>query len=203
MELRDFIGIFIKQKKVLLSIIGVSLCIGWLIFLLQASSVSADLTLNIARIGVQNTNDYRYDGFYRLQADERFSDTVVQWLASPRILSDIASESKVQLLDAKPWYFGGEVQADRLSSQVVRVSYRTNSAEEADRWAKSLISVLNQYTKQLNSTSYDESWFAIQGGDPVVRDGRFSWLVTFGVSTFVGVFVSFWIGLFRYYWRKK
>ena len=203
MELRDFVNIFLKQKKVLLSIIVGSMCVGLFVFALQVSSVSADLTLNIARAGVQNTTDYRYDGSYRLQADERFSDTVVQWLASPRILSDIASESKVQLLNAKPWYFGGAVRAERLSSQVVRVSYRATNAGEADRWAKGLLSVLNQDTRQLNSTADDESWFTVQGEAPVVQDGRFGWLTALGVSAFVGVFVAFWVGLFRYYWKKR
>jgi hypothetical protein len=203
MELRDFVNIFWKQRQVLMSIIVVSGLIGWMVFMLQSPIRGADLTLNIARTGVQQTADYRYDGFYRLQADERFADTVVRWLESPRILSDISVSAKVQPIDRQPWQFGGAVQSERLSSQVIRVQYRTRTVDEAKRFSQSLLTVLNRETERLNGKDADESWFVVEGGEPVVTDGRFDWLPAIGLAVACGVFVAFWTGLIRYYWKKK
>lgn len=37
--------------------------------------------------------DYQYDNFYRLQADERFGDTLVRLLSTPQVTSDIFAEA--------------------------------------------------------------------------------------------------------------
>lgn len=202
MELRDFVKIFTKQRRVLAVIVLASGVAGWLVFVLQSPSVAADLTLNIARTGVQQTADYRYDGFYRLQADERFADTVVQWLASPRIMEDVAVATKVRPLSGRPWQFGGGVQAERLSSQVIRVHYRTQTVDEAKRFAAGLLTTVNTETSQLNSAAKDESWFTVQGEEPVVVDGQFGWPKAIGFGVVIGIFVAFWVGLIRWYWRK-
>ena len=202
MEFRDFVNIFWQQRHPLFVIVLLSGLIGWSAYVLQSPSVAADLTLNIARTGVQQTTDYRYDGFYRLQADERFADTVVRWLESPRVLADMGSLAKAQPLRREVWQFGDPVRAERLSSQVIRVQYRTKTTDEAKRFSRSMLTVLNRETTQLNGEAADESWFLVESGEPVVTDGQFGWPKAVGFSVSFGIFLAFWIGLIRYYWKK-
>ncbi len=203
MELRDFVRIFTKQRPLLMSIVVASALLGWCVWWLQPLCVAADLTLNIARTGVQQTNDYRYDGFYRLQADERFADTVVRWLGSPRMVEDIALAAKARPISGAPWQFGPAFQAERLSSQVIRVIYRARTNDEAKRLAQGILARVNQETAALNGSAQDESWFVVRGEEPVVTDGRFVWPKALGIAFVLGLFVAFWTGLVRHYWKRK
>ena len=203
MELRDFIGIFIQARKLFFSVVAGCIAVGAIWCGFQPITYHADLTLNVARNGVQQTNDYRYDSFYRLQADERFADTVVRWLASPRIMEDIATSAGTVPLSSGPFSFGNTLDAKRLSSQVIEVTYRTGDRDSADRLAAALITVINRETGQLNVDVIDQGWFVIQGDRPVITDGRQGiWVVLVG-SIAVGVFIGFWSVLFRWYYRPE
>lgn len=63
-----------------------------LFLLLQPVRYTTVLSLHVGRVHNETqAEEYHYDDFYRLQADERFADTLVRWLASPSIVADIYS----------------------------------------------------------------------------------------------------------------
>ncbi|MEI6650878.1 MAG: hypothetical protein WCL23_05630, partial [Candidatus Moraniibacteriota bacterium] len=95
MEFRDFCTIFAHRRNVFFSVFGVFLVVSALVFRLQPSRFETSLTVNVARAGAQATTDYTYDQFYRLQADERFADTVVRWIAAPSVRKEIATSAGV------------------------------------------------------------------------------------------------------------
>jgi capsular polysaccharide biosynthesis protein len=200
MELRDMIDIFRRHAKYFWMIVFVCIVIGmaWQHFF-QKNNVVSDLTLNIARSGSAHTDAYQYDDFYRLQADERFADTVVRWLASPRMATDIYENIHIDTSSLSSRDLTHSFAAERLSSQMIRVTYSAENEQVAKKLSQSIISNLNRESMDLNKSQQDQTWFLIVGDDPVVRDGRLSVLFVMGISIALGIFIGFWMVLLRHY----
>ena len=99
MELREYIAIFNKYQKTFLITLVLCVTIGVGTYVLQPVRYATEVMLNVTRKGVQQTTDYRYDDFYRLQADEKFGETIVEWLKNPRIATDIYSSAGMAVND--------------------------------------------------------------------------------------------------------
>ena len=149
-----------------------------------------ELDLNITRIGRQSeTMDYSYDEFYRLQADERFADTVVRWLGSAIIKEEISSDFQ-------------KLKARRLSSQMISVSFLVLKKQEADIVVKSIDKVLNEKTAELNRLQKSPSWFKVLVSRSVVTEYKFlSFEKLIIVLVFLGFFAGFW-GVFVKHYLK-
>ncbi|MBP7060977.1 MAG: hypothetical protein KBA91_03310 [Candidatus Moranbacteria bacterium] len=202
MELRNFIALFRKQKTLFLGILFVSVVGSWVWQSGQPLTYRATLLLNIGRTGASATTDYTYDSFYRLQADERFADTVVRWLSAPRVVEDIYTEAHLESNTLGIKTLGTVFSAGRLSSQVIAVQYGGANKKALEQMAQSAVTVLNRYTNSLNTEARDKSWFVVLGSEPVVRDGRVSLHLALLVGALLGLFVGFWAVLIRHYFSR-
>jgi uncharacterized protein involved in exopolysaccharide biosynthesis len=203
MELRDVVNIFIRERRVFIGIVLGTVALGFLWYAAQPSSVVANLMLNVTRTGQRtDTSVYQYDDFYRLQADERFADTVVRWIENPRIIEDVMSEADARLLSPGVGVFGSALQAGRLSSQMIEVSYRAEDKTQAKRLATALTTRLNQQVERLNAQAHQPGWFTLQAEKPILSDGRVSLVRVMAFCGLLGVFLALWgVGL-RHYWRR-
>ncbi len=193
MEFRECILIFCRYRALFFWIVALFVGAGFLVQRIQPARYAAEITMDVARSGVRVTSDYSYDDFYRLQADERFADTVVRWLESPRIVGDIASEAHV----SEPVSF----DAGRLSSQVIRIRYVTHDEASARRISAAVFTVLNRETGSLNRNRSEDGWFALIGDTPSIRDARFGGGRAFSIALCLGIFLGFFAVLFRWYWE--
>ena len=200
MELRAFIHIFIQHGKLLWGIIALCIVVGMLLYIAQPERYSTSLTLNVARAGVTPETDENFAGFYRLQADERFGDTIVRWLESPRVVENIlvtAGDAGTQSEKALRAVFNGT----RLSSQVVEVQYVSATPEQAAARAASILTVLNALTDELNVDD-EGQWFRILGEEPIIRPYEKSFGFALTLSILVGLFIGFLSVLFWHYWKQ-
>lgn len=201
MDLKDFLGIFRKRAKLFFGIVAVSFVIVFIWQKNQPENFQATLLINIGRASVQNTAEYAYDNFYRLQADERFADTVVRWLGSPRVVEDIYRTSGIDpgtigVRDLKT-IFG----AKRLSSQVIEVSYNNPDEKLVQEISGAAVSILNQYAESLNKDNKETNWFTVIGSSPVIRDARIPLPIALLLGLAGGVFIGFWTVLLRHYFQ--
>ncbi len=194
MELREFIGIFAKDKKVFCRIILGMLLLGLLTFRFQPDRYQATLVLNVTRSGVVPSNDYRYDQFYRLQADERYADTIVSWLGTTGMQTDIAAKAGMK---APLTSFS----AKRLSSQMITVAYVSGSSARLREYAGALVTTVNDESARLNAQAKDADWFTVVADEPVVASADFSFAILLAGSLALGLFVAFWTVLIRRYWK--
>jgi capsular polysaccharide biosynthesis protein len=196
MELREFFAIFGVHKKIFWSIVMLFVVSGMIFYFVQAQTYKTYITLNITRGGAESTNDYTYDSFYRLQADSKFADTVVQWIDSPYILEQIFSEGNSGITRQ------GFFSADRMSSQVIEITFVTSTKQEVENIANNLQKVLNAETQKLNKNQNQKNWFIIVSGNPITGNNQFSLIFLLLVSLLIGFFVAFWIVLFKHYMRE-
>lgn len=202
MELKELLEILRKQRTFYIGVILIFLLGSWIWQVRQPEQYQATLLVNIGRAGASQATDYTYDSFYRLQADERFADTVVRWLSTPRIVEDIYREARLDstALDMKD--LSGVFAAGRLSSQMISVRYAAADRPVLDRLADAAVVVLNRYTDTLNTEAKDRSWFVVIGSDPVIRDARIGLGLAFAVGLALGVFFGFWLVLVRHYLKS-
>lgn len=169
--------------------------LGTLFFFFQAKQYSVNLMLNVTRHGIQETADYRFDDFYRLQADERFADTVVRWLGSPIILEDIRKGSQVENLKIP--------KASRLSSQMIEVVFRVEDSKDAKKISQTTLDVLNKQTSSLDQFQQEKGWFVLVANEPFVGSTQIGWTKIFSVAFLLGIFTAFWVVLLRHYLKTE
>ncbi len=167
----------------------------WLVA--QPVRYQGTLLLNIGRSGSDPGTEYSYDSFYRLQADERFADTLVRWLSNPRIVADILAEAGTTADFYSEKALSKHFHAKRLSSQVVEVRYSASTREAISRYSEAIVKVTEDYTESLNDTQ--ENWFRIVGSDPVIRDARTPAWPFLLISLAVSLFIAFWAVFLKHY----
>jgi capsular polysaccharide biosynthesis protein len=199
MELKEYINIFKKNSKAFTITVLVFVAAGLLFNYLRPLNYKSIATLNVTRTGIQQTPDYRFDDFYRLQADEKFSDTVVRWLSSPRIVTDILNDSKITTSGMGTWQISRFFKAERLSSQVIQISYIASDSTTAQNISQSVLKIINGESEKLNQDQKETSWFRVLGGDPVVKENKFNWGITLLASLILGVFFGMWVIMIKHY----
>ncbi len=202
MEFREYLAIFRKHIKLFLAVIAIFFLAGLAWQFLRPLSYISSLTLNITREGSQPTSDYKYDDFYRLQADERFSDTVVRWLESPRVAVDIYNDAKIVASGLNQRTLSQVFKAQRFSSQEIEVTYVASDSQTARTLAQSIVKVLNDKTQELNKLQKEENWFMVMGSDPVVSENKLNTNLVILASLVLGAFLGIWAVLIRHYFSR-
>lgn len=203
MELREYLDIFKRQIKWFWITIFLFLFIAGAWQQSQPEKLQATLLLNIGRASVQDTKDYTFDSFYRLQADERFADTVVRWLGSPRVVEDIYGSVGIETRDMSTQTLENIFGAKRLSSQMIEVTYTYPDQEMLQKISEATVASLNTYTASLNKESSEETnWFVVVGSDPVIRDVRVTLVFALALGLALGVFIGFWVAVIKHYFSK-
>ena len=199
MELKEYLAIIRSDFKLFGSVVAVVILASFSYFYLQPTVYEASLILNITRSGLQKSDQYKFDDFYRLQADEKFAETLVQWIKSPRIVLDIwtASGNNPENLNLRQ--LSKLFKAEKLSSQIVSVKFSTANPEIARKISDSIMEVISRETAALNKDQREENWFAIVAPDPVVLISRINPFFLFLASLVMGLFLGFWIVLVRHY----
>ncbi len=203
MEFKEYITFFKKQIRWFWMTIFLFVLIAGVWQKDQPENFQATLLLNIGRTGVQNTPDYTFDGFYRLQADERFSDTVVRWLSSPRVVEDIYTAVGIDSKALSTRTLSSTFGAKRLSSQMIEVTYSNADEKVLQKISEATIITLNRYTDSLNKESKESNWFVVIGSDPVIRDVRVTFPFALTIGLLLGVFIGFWVALVKHYFTDN
>ncbi len=202
MELKEYLAIFKKHLKLFLTITVLFIAAGILFQLFRPLDYKAVLNLNITRTGKQETSDYRYDNFYRLQADEKFADTVVRWLESPEIATRVYNDSQIITAGLSHWKLSRAFKAQRLSSQAIKVSYTAKNSDAAKSLAGSVVEIINSEAKELNKMQNEESWFIIVGDNPIIRENKWPREIVILFSALVGIFIGLWAILIKHYFKN-
>ncbi|MFA5961886.1 MAG: hypothetical protein WC848_04350 [Parcubacteria group bacterium] len=198
MELKEYFKIIKNNLRVFIgtAVVLFAIVSGYLIS--RPASYATSLTLNVTRSGVQDTPDYKYDDFYRLQADEKFAETVVEWLKSPRVEEDIYTEAGINTADYSLKRLTKSISADKLSSQLIAVSFSAPDEKISHKIASSVAKIVSQNVQNLNKDQNENTWFEVLSSDPVIRIEEASSLVMLAI--FCGsIFLAFWAVMFRHY----
>lgn len=204
MEGREFIRLLNREKKLFFIIFAVIVggALAW--FGMRERQYDVVVSLHIARTSqsVLETKEYQYGDFYRLQADEKFADTVVRWLLSPRTVLDILKDSHVS--EERYNDLTGKFRPKRLSSQFIEVRFSVRTEDEGERIVESMRSVLNAQAQHLNiGSSPQEGWFVVVVDKPVISLSVFDWKKIIFFSSIAGALLGVWGVLMKRYFGES
>jgi len=201
MELKEYLKIIKKDFKIFLAVISAVFVVVFSYFLFRPNIYDTSITMNITRIGSQQSLDYQYDNFYRLQADEKFAETIVEWLKSPRIVADTFERSDVKEKGYSQDDFFQSLRGEKRSSQVIFISFSSPTENSAQKLSLSIKNLLSETTENLNKDQKEDTWFGLVGEEPVVAKRRYNYPIIFLAALMGGVFLGFWIVMLRHYLR--
>src|SRR4030043_1642293 len=95
MELREYYKILRSHISIIVYVVLIAVVVAYAWSVRKSQTSSASFILKISRTESQNTADYQYDQFYRLQADEKFTETISGWLKSPGTTREIFSKAGI------------------------------------------------------------------------------------------------------------
>lgn len=199
MDLKEYIQILKSNKKVFWGVTATVVVLAFAIFFLRPISYMTSLTLNITRSGSQQTSDYKFDDFYRLQADEKFTETVVEWLKSPRTAENILKNAGLDTSKLSLRQFSKTFSAEKLSSQLVAVSFSSPNFSQAQKVSASLSNEISKNIEALNKDQQESGWFEVVAHEPVIVKTAYDPVVIFLASLLVGIFIAFWTVLIIHY----
>lgn len=199
MELKEYLKIFRESIKLFLAVIAVVVVAGFAYFWLKPVSYLTSLALNITRSGAQQTGDYRYDDFYRLQADEKFAETVVEWLKNPRTATDVYEKAGIDTNGFSMRQLSKSFVSEKLSSQIVSVSFSAKDEKSAQKISDAISEIVSKNTEALNKNQNENTWFAIVAQKPVIIRDNIGALIILLASLALGIFLGFWVVMLRHY----
>ncbi len=199
MELKEYIHILKTHIKAFILVVVLAVIGGIFYFSLRPVMYDTSLTLNITRSGVKETADYKYDDFYRLQADEKFAETVMEWLKSPRTVSDIYFNSNIDSNQFSLGKLEKSLRPEKLSSQIVSVKFSADTPKKAKNISDSISKVIAKNIESLNSNQKEKNWFEIVAQDPVIARNILNFWIVVLAALAIGIFLGFWTVLFIHY----
>lgn len=199
MDLKEYIKIFQKNFNLFIGIVLGVIIIAFSYFYFRPVAYNTSLMLNITRAGAQDTPDYKYDDFYRIQADDKFAETLTEWLQNPRVVSDIYSEAGLDSNNLSLRQLSKSIKPEKLSSQLIVVNFSSSQERDAKEIARSIFKIISQNTDSLNRDQKENTWFKIIAQDPVIRKNTFDSMIVFLASLVLGVFLGFWGVMVRHY----
>ncbi len=199
MELRECYKILKSNMSVVIytMIIAIVAVYAWSVR--QSQTYSASLLLNIGQTETQSTPDYRYDQFYRLQADDKFAETIVEWLKSPGTAKNIFDKAGVSSDQKTMRNLSKSFQAEKLSSNLVGVRYSTEDNTEAEHIAPVIASVISEKTKAINADARDPNWFQIAASDLIILKNTQDLRINLGIAALAGLFLGTLIAFGKHY----
>lgn len=202
MELKEYIAIFKKEKKIISSVVML-VFVSVLVFSgLKGILYENDILLLISRSGTQETSDYKYDGYYAVQASDIFADNVSQWLTSASVANEIYIRAKAENELRSLRDFSKVFKADKLSSQYVRVRYQTRDVETAKNLARAMTDVLQEKADLLSVSSIKQIGFKIIYSDPLSVENKADFLLNGILAIIGGLFLGIFAALGKNYFEK-
>ncbi|MFA6383484.1 MAG: hypothetical protein WCX17_03605 [Parcubacteria group bacterium] len=199
MELKEYLQI-IKRNIATFAAVVVAVVLGsFAFFTLKPVTYSTSLALNITRSGAQQTPDYKYDDFYRLQADEKFAETIVQWLQDPRTTANIYVAAGMDVGNFSLRQLAKSIAPKKLSSQFVSVSFSARSIDSAKKISNAIVAAVSKNTGELNKNQNESTWFEVVAQDPVIAMDKISPLILLLASLLIGIFLACWVVLIIHY----
>lgn len=202
MELREYLKIFKENIRTFIFVMILVLAAGFTYFYSKPVSYDTSLSFNITQKGVEATTDYKYDHFYQLSANEKFADTMVEWLKAPGFVENIYANSNIPTHSFSLKKLTKLFKAEKRSSQLVLVYFSAPNEEIAKNISNSVKKEVQKNIESLNLSQKDPNWFEVLSAEPLIIKHTFDFWWIFSGLFFSGFFLAFWTVLATHYFKK-
>ena len=195
MELKEYIKIIRKNFKLVLGVAIITGISTFLFSIIQPLKYEVSLSLFVNKDKTQETDDFKYDGYYALQAGEVITDSVVEWLKSPEIVNSIYQKAEVVYDFKSIKSYTKKFIVKKMSAQYIEVKFKTNNKEDAEKISLVIVEVIKSKVENLRENSEQELSFLIENEKPIIIESKpdafLNLIIGFVSGLFLGFFVVF------------
>jgi capsular polysaccharide biosynthesis protein len=199
MELREYYKILKTNIYVVIYTILIFFVLAYIWTMRVGETYSSSLLLNVSRNENQSSTDYRYDQFYRLQADEKFSETISEWLKSPGVAQEIFKKADLNSSGKSIRQLGKTFRAEKMSPEIIEVRFSPKDTDEGKKIADSISSVISEKIKDINSPANDPNWFRIEPSNLVTAKNTQNLQLNLIVAALAGLFAGSLFAFLKHY----
>lgn len=182
----------IKNNSTLIGIIGIAVALLTLYFTKnQPSYYQSSLSLLVSSVEPQPTSDYRFDGYYTIQATDLFSNTVEAWIKSPEVVAEIYRQAKIDINGNNIKGLTKKFKAEKMSPHYIELRYTTETEKDANGIAELITKVLDEKASVISAVSQKQTAFTVKSGTPIIMASKPPILI----NTIIGLIVGLIAGL--------
>lgn len=149
------------------------------------------------------TNEYEFDGFYAIQATERFADTLAGWLSSPDLVAEVYRRAELPSPTSSIRRLASVFTTRRLSGQVVEVRFQASDEEHARTILAAVNDVVEDRTDTVNQDRQRSLTLRVVPEQPLILPILRSVGLRALVAAFVTAVVTASVLLFWDAWRTE
>lgn len=132
----------------------------------------------------ESVDEYRFDGFYALQATDLFTATVARWATTVDVVVAAHERAGLPIEDSDPRQLVSAVRSEKTAPQLVEVVVSGKTRQEAERLAQGLREVMDEHVEAYHDQGIPAVTFRVVATDPWTGSVEISSLIVV-----VGVFV--------------
>ena len=195
MELKEYLKIIKSEKRTIAGFAILTALSAFVFSVYAPASYEASVSLFITKDGTQQTDQFKYDGYYALDAGEIITDNVGQMLKSPEIVAAIYRRSGIDPEFKRLKNYKKKFSASAMSNQYVEVSFNVSNRGDAEKIAEAITETVGEKLSEEKAASGEEVSYAIEGSNPVIvekkPDAAANGLAGLVSGLLLGVFAAF------------
>ena len=198
----DLFRIFWRERRIIISIMLISLVVGIFFEKQRAPIWKVSLPLTIFTQEEKETTDFNYDHYYSFEATDTLTDSLEEWLKNPSLRAEVQRETKMDFKSAD-WIFWekNNWQVRKKAPQMVEIVYFVKSEEAGRLLEKSLEEKVSGYLDSFNQSG--KPYFVLTKSTSAVELLVPRWILIFVVSLIWGFFISLILVIEKENWRKN
>jgi len=202
MELKEYFEIIKRKYKLILAISFIVTFSTFLFSTLQPTRYETSLSLLLSKDKSQQTDDFKYDGYYALEASATLADSIVQWVKSPELVNSVYQKAEVDGVFGNLKSYTKKFTAKKMSSQFVEVKFETNNVEEAEKISVAIIEEIDNKVEKLEKDSEGEVAFLVSNEEPIIIQKQKNILLNSMIGFVSGIFFGIFFVFFRRYFSR-
>jgi hypothetical protein len=157
------------------------------------------LVLKQQIIADKSADNYKYDGYYAVQANQIFSDSIETWLEAPDFIEMIYNQAQIQSPKTMS-ALKSRFDFDKVISQSVAVRLNAGTKEEVEKMMEAMISVMKSKTENLLVDQEGKPVFTIDSSPVLILPHEIDFKLQFGIGLLgalcMGVFLCYFLYAF-------
>lgn len=194
MELKEIFKII--KRRLLLLIITVAVFVAGSIYFTFSNKdsyeTSAMITVEATR---ENTNQYQYSGYYSIQSSDLFINTILGWIKSQNIVSEIYTKAGISFDSKDTKALGKKIYSQKVPPQNIVLTISNEDKENSKKIALATIDVIKEKTTQMALVANSSATFEILNSQPITTTKKpnllLNVLIAFAIAIILSVFAIF------------
>jgi len=136
----------------------------------------------------ESADDFRFDGYYAIQATDLFAATVAQWATTPEVVVAAYQAADLKLPTTDPRQLVRQIEAQKTAPQLVQITVKNKKQETAEQLAQGLITVMQKNVELYHDEGIPTLTYRVVATQPWTGTRQVATLVI-TIATFLAAFI--------------